>query len=508
MRGRHDKGRGTRPAPGPTAPEGAATTRLLIGLLLLAVNLALLNYLGARHYLRADWTGARRYTLAEKTRRVLTGLRQRVELTLLMAPAAPGSDSVYPETRELLRQLAPWSNWLHTRFVDVEADPAAAALRAQTLGVPRLELREGVLVVASAGRSRYLPARALAERGLAVGRQRAISAFRGEPELLAALLAVTQPRPVTVCFTTGHGEAPSDSYADTGYGLLADELRRDGLQSRAIGPAELLGGAKGCQVLLIGGPTRLLAGPELQALDRYLTRGGRLLLLIGPLLDRGVTRYRGCGLEDWLAGWGLVLPRTVVLDPQALPGEQPLLTWGTRDGYSDHPLARVMSGRLTVWPLAREVRPSARAPAARPELRASVLVQSSARGWAESDLAALRGDRALRFEAGLDGPGPVPVAAALRWRGARMVVLGSERGVLNDRLTGDAPRDDNRDLVLSALHWLVDETQRLGIGPRPIERSRLVADASQLRRVLAVTVVAMPGLALAVALLVWWRRRR
>lgn len=495
------------PPAGRATPERAALTRLAAGLFLLAVNLALLNYLGGRHYVRADWTAARVYAVADKTRRVLAGLRQRVEVTVLMAPSAPTADSVYPETRELLRQLARWSPQLHTRFVDVDADPAAAALLAQRLGVPAVELREGVVVVACAGRSRYLPARALAERRSEAG-GRAITAFRGEPELLAALLAVTQARPVTVCFTTGHGEAPIDSYAPAGYGELADELRRDALQPRAIGGAELLGGAVGCNVLLLGGPTRSVAGPELAALDRYLTRGGRLLLLIGPLLDRGVTRYRGCGLEPWLASWGLVLPRTVVVDPQAVPGEQPLLTWGTRDGYSSHPLARVMVGRLTVWPLAREVRPAPQAPGVRSGIEAVALVESSARGWAEGDLAALRGDRALRFDAGLDGPGPVPVAAAVRWRTTRIVVLGSERGVLNDRLAGDTSRDDNRDLVLSALHWLVDETQRLGIGPRVVERTRLVADAAQLTRVLALTVVALPGIALAAALIAWWRRRR
>ncbi|MBK8482252.1 MAG: GldG family protein [Proteobacteria bacterium] len=489
------------------ASERAAALRLVAGLALIAINLGLLNYLGARHYVRADWTGARVYALAETTRRVLTGLRQPVRITVLMAPAAPAADAVDGELRELLRQLARWSTRLQTRFIDVDADPAAATLRAKALGVPRSELREGVVVVSSGGRSRYVPARALAERRSEGGRH-VISAFRGESELLAALLAVTQPRAVTVCFTTGHGEASSDSYAPAGYGELADELRRDALRPRELSGTELLGGARGCNVVLIGGPTRLLAARELAALDRFLTGGGRLLVLIGPLLDRGVTRYRGCGIEPWLQTWGVALPRNVVVDPQALPGEQPLLTWGTRDGYSDHPLARVMAGRLTVWPLAREVRPAPEAATTRPGLQVAPLVQSSARGWGEGDLAALRGDRALRFDAGLDGVGPVTVAAAVRWRRARIVVLGSERGVLNDRLGADASRDDNRDLLLSALHWLVEESQRLGIGARTVERTRLIADAGQLRRVWALTVVALPGLALAAALIAWWRRRR
>jgi ABC-type uncharacterized transport system involved in gliding motility auxiliary subunit len=297
-----------------------------------------------------------------------------------------------------------------------------------------------------------------------------------------------------------------ETYADAGYGYIVDEVRRDSYRTMVVGTRELVTGVQGCGVLVIGGPQTAFAPAELDAVDRFLRRDGRVFVLLGPVLDRKVTRHRRVGLESLLARWGVQVLDNIVVDRLAIPGEQPLMTWATRDGYGDHPIARAVGkGALTVWPLVREVRPAA---GEREGLSAVSLVRTSEEGWAETDLASLRGDRPLRLDRAVDTPGPVSVAVAARWRGTRLVVFGTERGVINRRIGQMTIRDYNRDLFLSAVGWLAGHEARIAVGPKTPRSLTLALDQRQLTRVFLICVVGLPLSSLCVGLWVWWRRRR
>jgi ABC-type uncharacterized transport system len=479
--------------------------RIALGLALVLVNLVLINYVASRHFVRADWTSTRVHALSPKTVRLLEGLRRRVTITVFMAPPQRFEASLYHEVRELLQRFLSYAPQLRVETIDIDASPTRADLLSKRYGVNPTDLREGVIVVASGPRHRYVRAPALGAYELRGARQRLV-AFRGEEALLEALLSVTTRAPATVCFTRDHGEAPTDSYQDAGYGHIFDEVKREAFKARVVGSRDLLAGAPGCTVLVIGGPRRAFAPVEIDALQRYLSGGGRAFILLGPVLDRRATRHQTTGLERLLRRWGVEVLDRIVVDKLAVPGEQPLMTWATRDGYNaQHPIGRAMAGKLTVWPLVREVRPL-RVPG-RDELVAVPLVRTSADGWAESDLASLRGARPLQFDAAVDSPGPVTAATAVTWGRGRLVVLGTERGVLNRRLGAAAVRDFNRDLFLTTLNWLAGRQQRVAAGPKPLEQLQLTLDDTQLGRVFLLSVVALPAVGLLLGLIVWRRRR-
>ena len=481
------------------------TARLGAGLVLLALNLVLANVIAARHYWRGDWTRARVFSLSPRTRAVLEGLRRPVKLILFMVPPERYRESLYQETRELLLRFASQSPMVQLTNLDLDADGARVQVLARRYAISDDDLGRGVVVVEADGRSKYVTSSEMAEYAV-TPEGRKLTAFGGEAALLRALLAVTTGEPPLVCFLQGHGEAGVASFESTGFGRIVDEVRRDGFRVREASPQELLQGLPGCGITVLGGPTRAFAAVEIDALDRLLRRRGRLLTLLGPVLDRRLTRFGRIGLEDWLAGWGARPMQNLVVDPMALPGEQKLLTWASLEASEAHPIGRAMRNRMTVWPLAREVRPQ---PGARPGLRADVLVQSSNLGWAETDLASLRGERALRLDPDRDTPGPVPVAVAVELQESRLVVLGSERGVLNDRLAEGGPRDHDRDLFLAGLAWLSPRPATpVAVGPTQPEHVRLILSAGQLRRVYLITVVAMPLIAFGAGLVVWRRRRR
>jgi hypothetical protein len=481
------------------------------GLCLLATIGVLLNVLSFRYHARFDWTKSRIHTLSPKTERFLSQLEMTIQVDMLMAEPERGQSSVYRPMRELLTRAASRSRRLRVRFVDIDVDAQQARLIAKQHDVPRHELRAGVVIVSSAKRRKLLYARRLARHTLIPGGEKRL-AFRGEAALLAALINVSQTRRQLVCFSHGHGEAAIDSYAAHGYGYLADSVRRDGFSVKGVGPRALaaLAGpvnkasAARCDVLVLGGPTRGFSEPELAGLQAHLRRGGRLLLLLGPVLNRRVTQYSKLGLEPLLARWGVGLPRNILIDPVSIPGEQPLLTWATRQGYGDHPISRALYGRLTLWPLARQTKPL---PTAREGLEVRALVKTSARGWAEGDLAGLRQSR-LRFDPKVDARGPVTAAVAVRLAKTRLVVIGCDRGLLNRRQQGEVKRDYNIDFFLAALAWAAGHDARVAIGPKQAAQVRLALDDGQLLRVFLLSVVGLPLIALCGGLWVFWRRRR
>lgn len=475
-----------------------------LGLVLLALNLVLINVIAGRHSARTDWSANRWFSLSAKSKKVLEDLGHPVEVYAFIVPTQRYQESLYDEIRELLHRLSQHAPSIKVEWVDMDLDPARAEVLTRRFTINAADLRQGVVVFHCLGRSRYVTSAAMADYELSGGVRRLVG-FKAEAAFLESLLAVTSDQVRTVCFTRDHGEFSAESYAEAGYGFIADEVRRDAFRVRSLGSQELAEGARGCQAIVIGGPRRSFALVELDALERYLRRGGRLLVLLGPVLDRRVTRHRRIGLEELLSRWGIQVLDNIVVDRLAMPGEQPYLTWGTRDGYGTHPIARGMAGRLTVWPLTREVRPVS---VARKDLEVSSLVQTSDQGWAETDLVSLWGSRPLELDRALDTAGPVSVAVAASWRDSRLVVIGTDQGVLNKRLKGNEIRDFNRDFFMSCINWLTGQRARLGIGPKMPQQMRLALDQRQLSRVFLICVVGLPLLGLCAGLVVWWRRRR
>jgi ABC-type uncharacterized transport system involved in gliding motility auxiliary subunit len=326
-----------------------------------------------------------------------------------------------------------------------------------------------------------------------------MKAWKGEQALDSALLAVTDERAPNVCFVTGHGEPAIDGFDPDAYGDLAEELRRDHQAPRAITldrgvPAD-------CDVAVVAGPDRPLPKPDAVEIDRYLERGGRLLVLLGPSFDAKVTRFVDSGIEDTLDRWGASPRNAIVVDEPRLRGSA--VAFAVSEGYADHPITSRLMRHQTLW---STVRPIVATP--KPGVDARELVHTSDAGWGETNLGIFNGQAELRYDPDKDVKGPVSIAVAAErtegtGKGARLVVLGSSELASNRVLLAAY----NRDLVLSAISWLEHRQERIAIGPRPTEHLRLTLDDSQLSRVLLLCVVALPLLVLLLGGGVFWVRR-
>ena len=98
--------------------------------------------------------------------------------------------------------------------------------------------------------------------------------------------------------------------------------------------------------------------------------------------------------------------------------------------------------------------------------------------------------------------GAIPGVAADRGS-TRIVAVGDSYFLANANIDFDS----NRDFANLAVNWLLDRSQLLEIGPRPIREYRISMTQSQMTTARWVLLAGMPGSVLLFGLLVWWRRR-
>ncbi len=504
------------------------------GVLLVVVLIGLVNYLGMKYYHRFDWTGSKLYSLSDKTKSVVAGLEQDVDVTLFIQPTS----NVYDAAKELLERYAAGSPRVKLRVVD----PQRNLVEAQRL-VDELQLSSVSVVVFQAGNDkRVVEESSLADwdySGMQYGAQPTMTGFKGEEAFTSAILELVEKRKPKVLFTSGHGERSLDDFEDNGLARIKDLLGKENLEIESWATLGQNAVPPGTDALVVAGPRVNFVQPELDAFDRYLDGGGRMLVLLDPELDDqgGVVQT---GLEPWLAARGAQVGNDLVVDPSStLPfyGAETIFVKAT----GIHPVVESLSQAdyPVIFALARSVT----AGAVPTDFEARTLLQTSADGWGETDLANLRGvakgdtDSAGPISVGIaisakedeqaslrseeldqeesegDEAAPVGTAdaaadAAEDAAGAkpswRLVVFGDSDFATNGQLANVG----NPTLVSNAFNWLLERKNLLGIGPKKPEQARMTLSPGELSAITWGTLLGLPALAIAAGVLVWSRRRR
>jgi hypothetical protein len=174
--------------------------------------------------------------------------------------------------------------------------------------------------------------------------------------------------------------------------------------------------------------------------------------------------------------------------------------------YGSHAIVRSLAaeGLPLVLQLARSVTKAEKVPEG---LSETMLVETSAEGWGETNLKQL--DVGLKKEPG-DTPGPVSLAVAVgpadEKKGdpsPRLVVIGNSRFAANASIQNGA----NGTLFANAVQWLAGRDRQIGIAPKTPEQASLSLTESQVIRIGWTVIVGLPALAILLGIWVWYRRR-
>ncbi len=510
---------------------------LSAGVVLVVALLGLVNYFGWKYHQRLDWTGSALYTLSEKSLAVVGDLERDVEVVVFMRPGG----ELYDQVTELLARYEAASPRISVRLLDPERN----LVEAQSL-VDRYEVTGlDVLVFdAGEGNTRIVQAADLAEydySGMQFGQAPTLEGFKGEQQITSALLNLSESEKPRVLFTRGHGEHSLDDLSSGGLSTAADLLERENVEAEewaSLGASDVPADA---DLVVIAGPTAAFVEPEVAALRRYLGRGGRLLALLDPALAPAGGGLVETGLPALLAEYGVTVDETIVVDPA-----NPLPFFGAEtifaNAYGSHAVTQPLARRelSVILPLARSVR-AGTAPAGS---TVSELVRTSAEGWGETDLAALR--EVEKDPVDIQGPVSLGVAVAPEEAadsdpaesfdpmdeldptealapaaeggaaeasateeagetpGARLIVFGDSDFSTNGQIEQAA----NAVLFANAFNWLVAREQLVAIPPKEAEQVRLNLTTAELRWVFWLSLAILPGAMIALGAWVYTRRRR
>ena len=478
---------------------------------LVCVAVTHLAVFAGRHAERDDWTAGQVYALSERAREVLHQLGGPIDVVIVV-PATIGNGRPNPvrgELREVLTRMvgAAKQGVLRVRTVDPDIDRQEAERLIEDFGLTGRELPDGVVLI-RAGQGSELRRAFLSPSELVTYATGAevqangprVKSFRGEEALLGKFLEVSDPREITVCYTQGHGEPAYDDLEPfNGYAHLR-ELLRDAKLETKLARLDDAAALLYCDVILVAGPTGVFAPEELEALRNYTQRGGDLLILAGAKQVPGKPLLANHGLEPLTAEYGVHFGDRLVVDDRPVPGGTKMIGFTVLETWADHAAVR----SLALQPVALfEVR----------ELwvdgDAVSLATSSPEGWAESGLLEFQQRGLLDFDpdAG-DRRGPVPIAAAGERGDSRLAVVASDHFALNAWLREDVAYSHNRDLILNLIGWLTQRDVLMGIRPRDREHVKLVLLPEQLQRMTWMCLVGLPGFAIALGLMVLWRRRQ
>lgn len=487
------------------------------GVLLAVALIGMVNYFGWKYHVRGDWTSSGLYTLSQRSQQVLDDISEAVDVVVFMRPG----DQLYEPVQELLARYDAASPKIRVRTVDPERNVA----QAQAL-VEQYQLTHGNVVVFQSGEERrVIEAADLAEydySGMQFGQGPQMTGFKGEQMFTGALLELAEGRKPRVLFTTGHGEASLDDQSPTGLSQLQELLGQDNFELeewRSLGKENV---PEDVDLIVAAGPRSGFTPPELDLLGRFVGRGGRMIIMLEPLLpEQAVTET---GLEEWLAGYGVQVGRDIVVDPaNQVPffGAESFFI----NSYGEHPVTQALSdaGVPVIASLARSV--TAEDGGAGYEV--TQLLRTGAEGWAETgldDLTAVeQGDQDVAGPVSLAvavtaAPEPTDAAGEAGGEGTsaetgedassessvRLVVVGDSDLLTNGQI-GNA---GNPTFALNAINWLVERQQLLGIPPKEPEQVRLTLTRGQLQRLFWLVIVGLPLAAVAAGAVVYVRRRR
>ena len=445
--------------------QSASTGLILAGLLILAA------YASQRYQLRWDWTVGNRHTLAEQSAKAVRGFSKGLTVTAYVQERGDQRTQI----ESLLEKYRVLNPDLDVRFVDPDLDPAAA--RRADVAI------YGTLVFRSGKKSEKITE-------------------TSEEAVTNALIRLAKGSAKTVRILQGHGEHPlagDGGAAGPGgakggdpraYSQAVTLLKGEGYQVESLMLAEVEAVPPETAALILAGPRKPLLPIEVERLQAWFGKGGRLLVMSDPGTETGVDKL--------LKTHGVTLEAGLVIDPVARLFRSSPTTPLISQYDKNHPITRGLSA-ASFFPEARGLKLEPAASGSK-QTRTQLLLGAE-RGWLEKGPI---DSGSVDFDAETDVKGPILLGVAVQEEANRLLILG------DSDFAGDAyiSLSGNTDLFLNMVRWLAEDEDFIAIKPKEIQDSGLTLTQGQGIVLFWTLVVAIPLVLLVAGLLIWRSRKR
>jgi len=450
-----------------------ALTRFLAGIqaalfvvLLLAIA-GMLAWLSEHYKGRWDWTAASRNTLTEPSRTLLPRLSGPITITAYVGEQPVIRQSIL----QLLERYQRFKPDITLRFVNPDLVPDE--VRARKISA------DGEMVIRYRQREEH--AKVATEEALTIALER---------------LARADTRWVT--YLGGRGERDLLGTASYDLGQLGSQLQSQGFELHQLALGETGDVPAEAAMLVISPGSEDLPTGQVDAVLRFLDKGGNLLWLAEP----GPAR----GMEDLARALGIVFEAGVVVDPttHALGISHPAFV--PVSAYPNHPITNKLGKKITVYPQAVGISWN------QPEgWQTRGILSTGLRAWSET------GDPAspLHYDDGADVAGPLDLGIAMERSLARgdeqsadkiqrVVVIG-DGDFLSNAYIGSG---SNLNFALNVFNWLADDEVLIDIPARVAPDLDFELSPTTALLIRLGVMFGLPALFLGAGFYVWQRRRR
>jgi ABC-type uncharacterized transport system involved in gliding motility auxiliary subunit len=406
--------------------------------------LLILNTLIASYSWRWDLTENQLFTLSSQTQQIVRSLQQPLKVWVFTEQ----KNLANQELLDAYRRINPKFSF---EFANYESAPAQK-LKVQVPGEVHLTSGDRQQLLPSLN-----PGASISEVQLTAGIERLLAGRN------------------SLYWLQGHGEPDPQTFTQTAK-LLSE-------RNYSIKPLTLAQAIpKDAAVLAIVSSQKPLLPAEVTEIDRYLSNGGRILLLVDAKVQ--------IGLDELLKKWGITLQNRIV--HSQIKNAQAAL--GVVTNYGEHPITQSFGQNISLYPAARPLTWQKK-----PELEGQSILTTDAQSWS-----APPGEQRPKFDPQVDQKGPLTLGVAVSSTKStgRLVVIGSAQfvqdGLINQYI--------NSDVLLNSLGWL-DDRATLAIRPKEITNRRINLSFWQTQLLFWLPIGLMPFASFTGAGWLWWRQR-
>ena len=452
----------------------------IISSIIFLVILVFVALIAERHPLRVDLTESGSFSLSGETKNVLKEIDKPITVKCFYSSAADQSQGK-GKTKDLLDTYQYYSKNIHVEFIDPDTQPEVARLYdVKTYGTIVLEGYDKKQVIQAAS----------------------------EESITNALLKLSRKEQKKIYFLTGHGEHSLESTAKDGYSAAKAAMEKNYYAVAEFNLLQQPDIPSDAAAVVIAGPKKPIPEAEQDVLKAYLARGGKVMLMLDPLVKTG--------MEGFVKGYGIEITEDVVIDRLSR-------VFGASEripvviDYGDHRITDNFT-LPTLYPDARSVVPDKDAPQG---VHLQTLASTSSNAWAERNIEMLKKGEAA-FEEDKDLAGPVPLVVL-----ANIAVKSPENQADAGKKEAPNPKDGilvvagnslfaadtyfslygNGDFFLNTINYLADEANMITVEPHQSANKALLLTRNQAQAMFWIVLILVP-LAVLVSGLTVYRVRR
>jgi len=438
-------------------------TESLIFILLIFSILGLLNYWAFKHPLTIDWSLYKMNSMTEQSKNILKKLDKKLKFTIL---ARGGEIQAWYALAEFYRNE---KSDIEIEKIDIDVRPDIV----QSLNIGQ----DSSMLIEYADK-------------------REIVTIKDELNVTNGIIKVSRSHNPVIYFLTGHNENSTESKDADGLNFIYSALINSSLDIRPINLTSTQEIPFDAKMAILWGPKKELMKTEIAVLEKFLKRGGRLLIGIDPDLNQD----HSLELKSFLMKKGLIVHNNFVIDKKSFvngsDGTIPLVENFNRD----HPLTRDLKGQV-FFPFVssmEEIKSDSE------KMKVEFLMNSNPfpLSWGESSLDEVV-KKNIEYTPVKDLAGPLNLAASLSDDQSKLVVFSNSTFVHNAYMKYGS----NYALFINAVNFLSDEGRLISFNLPIIQAEPIFISGPMLGTIFYFSVVFSPLILLGTALFMYRKRR-